>query len=249
MKKEIILENLIKTYLNELNPISSGELKKKCDLPFSPSTIRNYFQKLDGEGLIVKIHISSGSIPSMEAIKRYWFNNLNFNNIEISKNKLNKISKEFDVFISYKEKQNLTLNNVYNVANKFIILDFEIDEVVLKYNNEFFHLFKEFIGYSLEDIKKMLNILNLTNISNKFSINKIENFNREFLYKHYKDFSIDDLLSDKIFEKFDFGISFNQNFLAYKIDANINKKSSEFIVIGDIYNNYLKLFQSIKEVK
>ena len=249
MKKEIILENLIKTYLNEQSPVSSGELKRKCDLPFSPSTIRNYFQKLDGEGLIVKVHISSGSIPSREALRQYWYEKLDFNHINISTKHLEEIAKEFDIFISYKEKQNLTLNNVYNVANKFIILDFDTDEVVLKYQNELYHLFKEVVGYSLEDIKKMLDLVNLNQLKNKFSINKIKNFNREFLYKHYTDFSIDALLSEKIFDKFNFGLSFNQDFLAYKIDAEIDKKDSEFIIVGNIYNNYLQFFKSIKEVR
>jgi len=247
MKKEIILEHLIKTYLNELSPISSGELKRKCELPFSPSTIRNYFQKLDGEGLIVKVHVSSGSIPSREAIRKYWYEQLNFDNINISSKYLEEIAKEFDVFISYKEKQNFKLNNIYNVANKFIILDFESDEVVLKYQNELFYLFKEFIGYSLEDIKKMLGLVKLNQIINKLSINKIKNFNREFLYKHYKDFEIDDLLSDKIFDKFSYGLSFKDDFLAYKIDTKIENKKTEFIVIGNIYNDYLRFFNSIKE--
>ena len=247
MKKQIILENLIKTYLNEHSPISSGELKRKCELPFSPSTIRNYFQKLDGEGLIVKVHISSGSIPSREAIKNYWYQYLDFDGINISKESLEGSAKEFDLFISYKEKQTLRLKKVYNVANRFMILDFDTDEIVLKYQDEVFALFKEFLGYSLEDIKKMLKIVKLDKMLNKFSINKIENFNREFLYKHYKDFSIDDLLSEKIFDKFDYGLSFNQDFLAYKIDAKVDKKDTEFIVIGNIYNDYSKLFDSIKE--
>jgi heat-inducible transcriptional repressor len=247
MKKEIILENLIKTYLNEQNPISSGELKRKCELPFSPSTIRNYFQKLDGEGLIVKVHISSGSIPSKDALRDYWYRNLLFDGINVSSKQLEEIAKEFDVFISYKEKQNLILKNVFNVANKFIILDFDTDEVVLKYQIEILYLFKEFIGYNLDDIKKMIGLVKLNHILNKFSINKIENFNREFLYKHYKDFSIDDLLSEKLFDKFNYGLSFNQDFLAYKIDAKVDTKDTEFIVIGNIYNNYLELFDSIKE--
>ena len=243
MKKEIILENLIKTYLSELSPISSGELKRKCDLPFSPSTIRNYLQKLDGEGMIVKIHISSGSIPSKEALKKYWYENLKFNDIKISKDKLDKVAKNFDVFISIKQKEALTLKSIINVENRFIILDFEKEEIILRFSNEMFHFFQQFINYSLKDIQKALKLIKLDNIVNKFSINKYENFNREFLYKHYKEFEIDDLLSDKIFDKFKNGLSFKNDFLAYKIE----NKNIEFIVIGDIYNDYLKLFDSIKE--
>jgi heat-inducible transcriptional repressor len=73
MKKNMILNHLIDLYLKENTPVSSGVLKEKCKLPFSPSTIRNYFQKLDSEGLLLKVHISSGSVPSKEALKQYWY--------------------------------------------------------------------------------------------------------------------------------------------------------------------------------
>jgi heat-inducible transcriptional repressor len=72
MKKNIILENLIQIYLGKLNPVSSAELKRESDLPFSPSTIRNYLQQLEQEGLVIRVHISSGSIPSKKALREYW---------------------------------------------------------------------------------------------------------------------------------------------------------------------------------
>ena len=100
MKKDIILESLIKTYLNEHTPISSGELKRKCELGVSASTIRNYFQKLDEEGLIIKVHISSGRIPSKEALKNYWYEYLKYDNININKNMLYNVSNDYDVFIN-----------------------------------------------------------------------------------------------------------------------------------------------------
>jgi len=245
MKKELILNHLINLYLKENLPISSGELKKKCELPFSPSTIRNYFQKLDGEGLILKVHISSGSIPSKEAIQRYWYENLNFNNISLNRDSFFETSKKYDVFISFREKKNLLLRDVINVGNRFIIIDFQEDEIILRYETEIFHLFKEFIGYSLNDIKKMLKMLKLDYILKKIVIINYQNFNKEFLYKNYKEFSIDKLITDEIFQQFEKGLSFNNNFLAYNIDAKIDKKEGEFIMIGSLYNDYLSLFEEI----
>jgi heat-inducible transcriptional repressor len=248
MKKELILNNLIKTYLNELSPISSGELKRKCDLPFSPSTIRNYFQKLDGEGMIIKVHISSGSVPSTQALRDYWYRHLDFAGITISKSKIEEVSKTFDVFISIKEKETLRLKSIWKIENRFIVLDFGKDEIVLKYSKELFYLFNELLNYSLEDIKKVLKAVALENLLDKFSINKVENFNREFLYRNYKEFLIDDLLDDKIFDKFQKGLSFNKDFLAYNIDVNIDNKKTEFIILGDIHNNYIDVFKFLKEV-
>ena len=127
-------------------------------------------------------------------------------------------------------------------------MDFQKDEIVLKFSKELFHLFKQFENYNLEDIKKMLKLIKLDNMIKKFSINKVENFNREFLYKHYKEFSIDNLLGEKIFEDFQKGLSFNKDYMVYKIDTFIDNKQSEFIVLGNIYNDYISLFNSIKEV-
>ena len=245
MKKELILNHLINLYLKENLPISSGELKKKCELPFSPSTIRNYFQKLDGEGLILKVHISSGSIPSKEAIQRYWYENLNFNNISLNRDSFFETSKKYDVFISFREKKNLLLRDVINVENRFIIIDFQENEIILRYKTEIFHLFKEFIGYSLNDIKKMLKMLKLDSVLKKIVVTDYQNYNKEFLYKNYKEFSIDKLITDEIFQQFEKGLSFNNNFLAYNIDAKIDKKEGEFIMIGSLYNNYLSLFEEI----
>ena len=244
MKKEIILENLIKTYLNDLNPISSAELKKRCDLSFSPSTIRNYFQKLDGEGMIIKVHISSGSIPSTKALKNYWLNYFDFDNIDI-KNDLHKIAKQFDVFIATKKHQNLYLKDIINVNNKFIILDFETKEVVLRYTKELFQLFVELEGYEISNIKKILNAINLELID-KFNIQDYKNYNKEFLYKHNK-FDIDKLLSVDAFEYIKKGLSFIDDSLIYKTNAIINNTKHEFIIIGDIYKDYTKIFNHLKE--
>jgi len=246
MKKELILESLIKTYLNENNPISSNELKRKCELSFSASTIRNYFQKLDEEGLIVKVHISSGRIPSKEAIKRYWYENLDYENIKIDFSKLRDISKEYDVFISLREKKDLILKSVLNVENRFVILDFVEDEIVFRYSDEIINFFREFIGYDMENIKKILESLKLNAILDKF-VSEVVNFNKEYLYKNYENFYIDKFLSDKVFTQFEYGLSFNNDYLAYKTDVLVDDKKNEFVIIGDIYKNYIDIFESIKE--
>lgn len=245
MKKEIILENLIKTYLNDLNPISSSELKKRCELSYSPSTIRNYFQKLDGEGLIIKVHISSGSIPSQKALKNYWINYFGFDNLKIKDNLLD-VAKEFDVFIATKVKEDLLLTDVINLNNKFIVLDFTKEEIVIRYSKELLNLFLELKGYSFENIKKLLKALKL-DLENKFETKKYENYNKQFLYKNYENFEIDKLLTSEIFEYFNKGLSFNKEFLAYKMDAIINNTKNEFVIIGDIYKDYTKIFNHLKE--
>jgi heat-inducible transcriptional repressor len=245
MKKDMILNYLIEFYLKENTPVSSGVLKEKYKLPFSPSTIRNYFQKLDSEGLLLKFHISSGSVPSKEALKRYWYENLKYNGIQIDSSKLEELAEKFDVFLAIREKEFITLKSVINFRNRFVILDFEKYEVIFRYSSEIFNFFTQFINYSIDDLKKIVFSLNLNLFYKKLSIIEYNNFNKKFLYKHYQDFLIDELITDEIFNHFKKGLSFNNDFMAYKIDTIIDKKESEFIMIGNIYNNYKNFFESL----
>jgi heat-inducible transcriptional repressor len=232
MKKDIILNHLIKLYLKENIPVSSGVLKEKCKLPFSPSTIRNYFQKLDSEGLILKIHISSGSVPSIEALRQYWYENLKYDGIKINSSKLEEIANKFNVFVAIRKKEFITLKRVINFQNKFIILDFSEYEVVFRYSSEVFHFFTQFINFNIDELKKIVFSLKLNFFYKKLSIIEYNNFNKKFLYEHYKDFLIDKLISDEVFNQFKKGLSFNKKFLTYKIDAIIDEEESEFIMIG-----------------
>jgi len=244
-KEELILNKLIDLYIKEHTPVSSGLLKKRYELPFSSSTIRNYFQKLDDEGLIIKIHISSGRVPSLEAIKNYWNKNLNFNEIKISSS-LEEIAKQFDVFLAIKRKESLFLKEVLNLNDRFIILDFEKDEVVFKYSKELFHFFTQLINYTLEDIKKIVLHLKLdTMLYKKLSLDNYKNFNKEFLYKYYKVFDVDFFTSESIFNTFGKNLSFKDKFLIYKVDAILDGHKNELIVIGDIYNDYNQLFYDL----
>jgi len=245
MKKEIILNHLIDLYLKENIPVSSGILKEKCKLPFSPSTIRNYFQKLDSEGLLLKVHISSGSVPSREALEQYWYENLKYDGINISSSSFEELADEFNLFLAIREKELVTLRSVINFQNRFVILDFGKYEVILKYSSEVFHFFTQFIGYNINDLKKIVFSLNLNVFYKKLSVGEYKNFNKNFLYKHYQDFSIDKLITDEVFNHFKNGLSFNNDFMAYKIDAIIDEKESEFIMIGSIYNDYINFFESL----
>jgi heat-inducible transcriptional repressor len=70
-----ILKTIIREYTDTANPVSSGHLKEKYELPFSSATIRNEMVELEDNGYIVKPHISSGRIPSDKGY-RYFIDNL-----------------------------------------------------------------------------------------------------------------------------------------------------------------------------
>ncbi len=66
-RQEIILNSLIKEYIDSAEPISSDLLKKRCSLDISPATIRNELQELTEQGYVLQPHTSAGRIPTEKA--------------------------------------------------------------------------------------------------------------------------------------------------------------------------------------
>ena len=247
-KQEVILDSLIDMYLKELSPVGSNQLKAEYELPFSSSTIRNYFKKLDENGMIVRVHISSGSIPSMNAMQEYWNEQLNFDEVRIKKDFdfIDSISKEFGMFSLMKLTQKLILNDFFDVNKKFIVLDVSDKEIVLKYNNELFGFLNQFRGYDLNSLMEIFEKFGFYELNLRLdSINEYRFFNKEFLYENYKNFEIDDFLSAKVFNLLDEGISFNSNFLAYNKEVLYKNKKAQFLCVGDVYSDYNTFFNTL----
>lgn len=66
-RQEIILNNLIREYLDSAEPISSDLLKKRLHLDVSPATIRNELQELTELGYVAQPHTSAGRVPTEKA--------------------------------------------------------------------------------------------------------------------------------------------------------------------------------------
>ncbi len=66
-----ILMAIVEEFMNGRDEVGSVSLARKYDLNASPATIRNEMVKLMNEGYLVKSHISSGRIPTDQAIRLY----------------------------------------------------------------------------------------------------------------------------------------------------------------------------------
>ncbi|HKC14911.1 MAG TPA: hypothetical protein VKC89_03045 [Patescibacteria group bacterium] len=66
-----ILKSLIEEYIETADPVGSETLEKKHNLTASPATIRNEMVRLTNLGYLKKAHISSGRIPTPQALKFY----------------------------------------------------------------------------------------------------------------------------------------------------------------------------------
>ena len=155
-KVEFILNELIKTYLKIQEPISSASLKELAHLNMSPSTIRGYFQNLEKMGMIQKEHFASGSYPSVKAMDFYWKKRLPEKIRFFSIDLLEKECKNYNVSALVRIFENQVLKEVYNVNNKFIVLEFREDETVIKYDEHIYNLLKSLKYLNSKDLIKIL---------------------------------------------------------------------------------------------
>lgn len=70
-RQKIILELIVDDFLEVMTPISSNYLLNKYQFTVSSATIRNDMAALEQEGYLVKVHTSSGRMPSRKALKYY----------------------------------------------------------------------------------------------------------------------------------------------------------------------------------
>lgn len=245
-KKQIILDSLIEMYLKALTPVGSNQLKSEYELPFSSSTIRNYFKKLDNDGLIIRVHISSGSIPSLEAMRSYWQEKILDIHVDADEKTLKKASNNYDTFTMYKPIEETELLEVLELSDRYLILGFDKKEFVFAYNDALFHLFNSLRGYTLREIKKVLRKLSLFDLANKLdSKNEYKVFNEALLFENFKKLNVNRFLNGEMFQRLSEGLSFKENFLSFRTDAVINNQKAELLCVGDVYNDYEGFFDHL----
>ncbi len=156
-KKEMLLSRVIIEYLKRKEPIGSESLKTLMDTKISSATIRNYFKVLASEGLLFQPHISSGRIPTMEALKSYWYRQidtrltLKVDSLELIKNAcfLN------DVFCVVALEQSNRLKTITRVNEEKLLLEFEHIGITLPFSSAIERFLNELRGLELVDVRKI----------------------------------------------------------------------------------------------
>ena len=242
-KVELVLSELIQVYLNESGPLSSTKLKEAANLPFSASSIRSYLKKLEEYELVVKEHFSSGSYPSVKAMKSFWQENLKNRTVDADVD-LKKLAEELDIYIMIEMFENQLLVDVYNLNNKFIILEFEKDEVVFKYDHNLYTFFKSVKGMLLDELKKYLLHLGLKKEYEKIKkLYKYVDYNKKFIYKENID---NDLFEVYEINKFPKGISFIDHYLIFKDILNEEKMFTHILLFGNVYTDFFQITKPMK---
>jgi heat-inducible transcriptional repressor len=92
-RKTTILRTIIKEYVKNAQPVSSGMLVAKYKLGVSPATVRNDMAELEDEGYIFQPHTSAGRVPTemayeleLQAIREGNQRNLKDSELELLEN-------------------------------------------------------------------------------------------------------------------------------------------------------------------
>jgi heat-inducible transcriptional repressor len=257
-KKEFLLQSIIKAYIEHLEPIGSSQLKTMYDITYSPATIRGYFKKLGDEGYLAQEHISSGRTPTIEALKEFWISRLNFKLDFVDLEAMKYMATQIGVSVFIKEQKADTLQNILNVEDKYMILEFDSFSITIKYSSALHRFLTDMIGLDINHIvkiSKQVGAYELYEQVNEYLQNSSFNIinSKEFL-KLSLDFDLDEFminsfLKGEILDKCDENIYFENllplGHIGICHNCKINGKDSKILVVGELSKNYEYFYERI----
>ena len=257
-KRDLILDSIIEAYLDSNVPIGSSQLGGRMQITIPASTIRVYFKKLSDEGAITQLHVSGGRIPTVSTMQDYWRDKLDFSEVLKLRDgeELEEILENFDIYCMIFSAESERLAEVINHDDRFIILAFDKDEIILKFEPRIFELLSNLIGISLKDLEVASMQIGLRELNTK--IKELKNSKIEFIanevmaYKIFKDERFKILLNPSIAVNFDknliFAPYFEPGFMGIKRPVKFQNKDATMICAGSVYEDYEKFFKFSKGV-
>ncbi|PAF45149.1 HrcA family transcriptional regulator [Helicobacter sp. 11S02596-1] len=262
-KKDLLLDKIIQKYIHSQEPIGSEALKMSLSIKISSATIRNYFKLLSEEGVLMQPHISSGRVPTHLALKNYWRNKLNAKDtiLEINIQKFQKACEENSIFGIIKENAPQALQEVINHNDRFLILDFTTDQIILPFNQAMQRFANELVGLGIGDIKKIAQQVCATTLVKKLEAitenAQLSYFGIEFLgfLLQHKEFQklFFEIISGRIFDRLDKGIYFDTTIpkgnIAIIQDIELEKKDTKMpckmFCMGALDRDYISFYEKI----
>ena len=258
-KKEFLLQSIIKAYIEHLEPIGSTQLKTMYDIAYSPATIRGYFKKLGDEGFLAQEHISSGRTPTTEALRQYWIEKLNFKIESVSMKAIQYFAHQVGVTVFLKRDNSDLLQNIIDVNNKHMILEFTSFAINVKYSNALYRFLNDMIGLSLKDILKISKDVGAIEVYSAI-IQRLQNLDFEiFNYKeflslalgyNFDEMTIDSFLKAEVINTLEEGLYFEEllpiGYIGVCHKCKVNNQDVKMLVIGDLAKNYDFFYDKIK---
>ena len=257
-KKEFLLQSIIKAYIEHLEPIGSSQLKSMYDITYSPATIRGYFKKLGDEGYLAQEHISSGRTPTIEALKEFWTTRLNFKLDFVDLEAMKYLATQIGVSVFIKEQKADTLQNILNVEEKYMILEFDSFSITIKYSAALHRFLQDMIGLDINHIVKISKQVGAYELyeqineylqNSSFNIVNSKEFLKLALNFDLDEYMINNFLKGEVLDKCDENIYFENllpvGYIGICHNCKINGKDSKILVIGELSKNYEYFYERI----
>ncbi len=133
------------------------------------STIRVYFKKLVDEGNLTQLHVSSGRIPTNDAMKGYWLDRIDVSEpiyIGDAEN-FSKIVDDFRLYCSINSNVGETLDEIIKVEDRFLLLILGEEQIVLKFDENLGLFLEQIKGVNLWELKQISLQMRLDELSEK----------------------------------------------------------------------------------
>lgn len=256
-KYDEILETVVRTFLQTHEPIGSATLKEKLPFEIAPATIRYYFNKMVERGELAQLHKSSGRVPTEQTMKSYWRRHLrDLEMICDAMEELARISEKEDFFVVLKPVRSNRLRAVERVGDRYLILVFERDEYVIRYQSQLVGFLEDLVGYELDEVKQIARDVGMISLYHKMRAKREEEvrlINTEAMIriagrqsgwgKHH----MLAFLEGNALEELDRGLYFDpmlpRGFMALRTDAVIDEKPTRLLCLGAIDHDFSKLFR------
>ena len=247
-KRDLILNSIIEAYLQDNAPIGSNELGSRMSVAIPASTIRVYFKKLSDEG----------EIPTIAAMRRYWSEIFTESDINLEINdprSLKMLCDEFELYCMIFGTIDKELLEILNLNDRYLVLNFSGDEIVVKFDARMYKFLNNLIGVSLDKLELICSQVGLSELKNK-----IRELKRTKIYFQENEILAFDMFKDRRFkmvfdpsfslqmdEKLTFSPMFDENYMGLKFKANYLGSEAQMICAGSVYTDYVKFINLIKE--
>ncbi|MDR1975819.1 MAG: HrcA family transcriptional regulator [Campylobacteraceae bacterium] len=260
-KQDLILEAIIKAYLEDNLPIGSAELQTKMPIEISASTIRMYFNKLCNEGILMQLHISGGRIPTIGALKKYWEQRLK-TDTTITLGSLNSVKnavREYGLYCALELYDNEELKEVIKVQNRFLLLVFTNSEVTISYSDEALRFLNELLNFSIYDLRAISAKVGFSELCMKLDqmlVGKVLfQEGEEILYEmtrvNEEGFSYSSFKNARAILELQDGIYFEEivpsGYMAVKRRAKVGENNAKMFCLGKLTTDFESFFNKAKE--
>jgi heat-inducible transcriptional repressor len=271
-KKEFLLHSIIRAYIENLEPIGSNQLKSMYDISYSPATIRGYFKKLGDEGYLEQEHISSGRTPTIEALKEYWGEKLNFTieNVDYKRLKTLAHNMGFGVFIQ--QIHSNKLQRILNIEDVYMILEFnsmaessspfeQVSDsfaITIKYTPALYRFLSDMVGIELDDILSIAKQVGATQLYDELNRyiqkSEFEMINTKTFLKFAVHYDLDEeminsFMNGSIMQGLKEGVYFENllpsGFMGVCHSTKIANQDVRLLVVGELSKDYDYFYRGI----